>query len=306
MIKRVIDYMTLQNNFREYMPFFRVIVCLFILRNIYVSMPYAHLLFEAESFLPHANSPFIDLFGIDTASLRENYQFFQYGFIILVLLYLVGIGKNGTAFLVFFGLEIFQRLNQFILNGGDNLLKFAVLYLIFANSFERFSYTPLKPKKESTRQILNFSSNLAGLSLCFHICLVYLATVTHKIHADVWFNGLATYYTLSLERFQGTPFNKILADNGVFVTLSTYFTLLIEALFPILVWFRSTKWIMLFLGICLHLGIFVTMMIYDFQLIFISFYGLFLSNKDWQKIFSFFEKLKQGIFQSRVFSHLPK
>ena len=47
-----------------------------------------------------------------------------------------------------------------------------------------------------------FFSNLAGFSICLHLCFIYFISAIHKIHADVWFNGVATYYTFNIERFK--------------------------------------------------------------------------------------------------------
>ena len=106
------------------------------------------------------------------------------------------------------------------------------------------------------------------------------------MEADVWFNGVATYYTLNLERFKGTPFNSSLSKNVLFVSLSTYSTWLIELFYPVLIWFKQTKKVMMVLAVLLHSGIAALMMLYDFQLIFIFAQGFFVSNAFWMKIYN--------------------
>jgi len=168
-----------------------------------------------------------------------------------------------------------------ILNGGDNLLKFIMLYMIFIDSYKYFSINKIEYKNSTTRYLSNVLSNMGGLSVCIHICFAYFISGWHKIHADVWFNGVATYYTLSLDRFKGTPWNASLAKNGIFVTISTYFTMLVEIYYPVLIWFKRTKKTISICAILMHIGIYVFMMIYDFQIAFIMTQGFFFSNKQW-------------------------
>ncbi len=105
----------------------------------------------------------------------------------------------------------------------------------------------------------------------------------HKIHSDVWFNGVANYYILNLERFC-SPLNIYFSKNTFFIATSTYFTLFFELLFPFLVWFKLWRNTFLISGILLHLGIYFFMLIYDFEILFIMTYGFFLTNSEWEKI----------------------
>ena len=188
--------------------------------------------------------------------------------------------------------EFLQSLCPIILNGGDNLLKFIMLYMIFINSYKYFSIN----KSNNSTPLNNLITNLAGYSICIHLCLAYFFSAIHKIHADVWFNGIATYYTLSLERFRGTSFNLDLAKNGFLVTISTYITILIELSYPFLIWFKRTKLLMIISAILLHVSIYVLMMIYDFQLVFIFVQGFFLSNRFW---LNFVSNIKMLIYAKK-------
>jgi hypothetical protein len=217
--------------------------------------------------------------AFDASLVRDHiYTFFGVYILFLVLL-LFGVGKNFTALVVFLMYDITQKLCPQILNGGDNFLRFILLYLVFGDSFRYFSIS----RYESTRfyKLRCLASNLAGISICMHLCLIYFISAIHKIHADVWFNGIATYYTFNLERFNGTPFNSSLAGNAVFVVFTTYGTLLLELLYPILIWNNALKKYLVPSAVLLHAGIGIFMMLYDFQLIFIAVQGFFFTNQQW-------------------------
>jgi hypothetical protein len=55
-----------------------------------------------------------------------------------------------------------------------------------------------------------------------------------------------------------------------------------ELYFPVLVWSRRTRLPMLVFGVLMHLGIAVTMMLYDFEMLFIATYGFFFKNRDFR------------------------
>jgi len=281
------------NKHSIYLSAFRIFVCLYILKDICLSWGFIDLLYTGNSLLPATPSVLLEYLSISTDFFRENIKYFLLFYITSTLFFFFGIGKNFTALIVFICFDINQRLCHITLNGGDNLLRFILLYLIFTDCYRYFSIKPLTVKNESVKKLVNLSTNLAVLSICMHLCWVYFSSALHKIHADVWFNGVATYYTMSLERFSGTPFNDILAKNALFVTISTYFTIVVEMFFPVLVWFRQTKWFFLAAGVMLHLGIFIFMMIYGFQLIFIATYGFFITDKEWRQFRDFLNNTYQ-------------
>lgn len=291
-MKNIIDNFSIENKFSFYSAFFRIFICFHLLKKIFISWEYKELLYMSKSFFVHEESGFFNFFNINSILIRENFQFFYLTYITLILLYFFGIGKNITAFFLFLFYEVLQNLCPSILNGGDNLLKFIMIYMIFIDSYNYFS---IKPKVFTNTELYKFNiflSNLGGYSICIHLCLAYFISAIHKIHADIWFNGVATYYTLSLERFRGTSYNLSLAKNALFVTISTYMTILIELFYPALIWFNKTKKTMIILAIILHTSIYIFMMIYDFQLVFIFVQGFFIANTDWEK---FYEKLKLKI-----------
>lgn len=202
------------------------------------------------------------------------------------------------AFAILFGFGIFKYISAFLLclcnfiinetfglygNGGDNLLYFVLIYMVFTNSYSYFAYSKYKETYLS-----NLISNVAVFAILFHLCLLYFIAAMHKIHSDVWFNGVATYYILNIERFN-SPLNYLFSKNSFFIAFSTYFTILFETFFPVLVWFKQTKKIILLSGVAMHLGIYFFMMIYDFEILFIMIYGFFITNKQWM---SFFNKYK--------------
>lgn len=304
-MKKIIDKLSNQNRFEQYSPIFRLFICFHILKDLFVTNSLKDLLYKGELFLCTNNSFILESIGISTTFVRDNYNFFVLFFVLFTILYLFGIGKHYVGFVIYIFYDIFQNLNPVTLNGGDNILKFAILYMAFINSYKYFSINKLEFKNTEINKLSNFISNLSGYSICIHLGLAYFLSAIHKIHTDVWFSGVATYYTLSLERFQGTSYNLTLAKNAIFVTLSTYLTLMIELLHPFLVWVKSTKIILIIGAILLHVSIAILMMLYDFQLVFIFLQGFYLTNSEVGKylikpIENFIQFIKLKIINKKI------
>lgn len=286
-MKKLIDKLSQENRFSNFSPIFRLFICIHILKDIYVTNDFKELLFKGELFLTPNNSFILESIGVSTSYLRYNYDIFIIFFVIFIVLYFFGIAKYYIGFIIYLFYDVFQNLNPVTLNGGDNILKFSILYMAFINSYNLFSIRKIEFQKIEFQKFSNFISNLAGYSICIHLGLAYFLSAIHKINSDVWFNGVATYYTLSLERFQGTRFNLTLAKNAIFVTISTYLTILIELLHPFLVWVKSLKFFFIISAILLHSSIAILMMLYDFQIVFIILQGFYLSNKEVQNYILF-------------------
>ena len=288
-MKKAINKLSEENYFNFYSAFFRIFICFHLFKKIILSWEYKELLYTSDSFMMSFNTGYFEFFNINDSIIRDNFQIFYMLYIICILLYFFGIGKNITAFFLFIFLEIVQNLCPSILNGGDNLLKFIMLYMVFINSYEYFSIKSQYFENSELSKFNIFISNLGGYAICIHLCMAYFISAIHKIHSGVWFNGVATYHIMSLERFKGTSYNLDLAKNAPFVLISTYGTVLIELFYPAFIWFDKTRNIMIILAIILHVSIYIFMMIYDFQLVFIFVQGFFISNETWVK---FYEKLK--------------
>jgi hypothetical protein len=277
-INKVNYLLNKENTKTVYLSIFRIYIALHIIKKLLFYLPYLNLIYGKDSFVVSRSE---DVYGFLNLDFFRDHNFLLvYSVLVLSILFLFGIGKHLTCIFLYILVEILQRMNYYPLNGGDNLLKFVLLYLCFCNCY---SYFCIKNKDEVS-PLSNFMTNLGVFSIVFHLCIIYFVSAIHKIHSDVWFNGVASYYALSIERFSGTSINSVLTKNGMFVTITTYLTLAFELSFPFLVFNKNFKHIVLISGILLHISIYIFMMIHDFQILYISIYGLFYNNSDFFKL----------------------
>ncbi|MEN7546292.1 hypothetical protein AAG747_00140 [Rapidithrix thailandica] len=274
-----LDNLSKQNNFSYYLSIFRIFIGFHIIKKIYLLWGSQSILLSNGVFFEHKDI-FLDYLGIDSTLVLDYNTLFLSTIVVTSILIIFGVGKNFTLIALYLEMKILQDLTYPILNGGDNLLIFVLLYLIFSKCFDHFTLVKSEVKHG---KLSLFVSNLAVYSICIHLGYVYFISAIHKIHSDVWFNGTALYYIMNLERFE-SPLNHYVSDSGFFTTMGTYFTLLFEMLFIFLVWNKHLKIVFLLSGILLHAGIYFFMMIYDFEIFFVSLYGFFISNLYWEKI----------------------
>ncbi len=285
----MLNYLQRENHFKYYFPIFRLYICFHIIKKIILQWESLSIIYSPSSFWVHTPKLFLPLYTL----IQNNYLLFIGYMVILLLLYFFGVGRYFVSVVVYISLKATQDFTGALLNGGDNLLIFVVLYMCFADSYQFFAINKSSSKDKFIR-IKNVLSNLAAYSIILHLCLVYFVSALHKVHADVWFNGVANYYILHLDRFS-SPFNHYFNNNGYIITISTYFTILFEMYFPVLVWFKYWRNYFIGAGILLHLGIYFFMMIYDFEILFMMIYGFFYTNKEWATFFIYLQNKKTTI-----------
>lgn len=281
-MQTLIERLYAPSNRTLYLAFFRVYIAFHLMKKLLFQWSSLDTLFGVDSFAVSGDTLLQQWVGLDL--LYANYKLIIFVYMVLIAFFAFGIGKRWTALLLFVMVEVVQRMNGYVLNGGDNLLKFLLLYMVFADSFRYFSLSQLNFKSDTWQKITNLTTNVGVFCIMLHLALVYLVSGLHKTHADVWFNGTATYYTFSLERFMGTQYNTWFVSNGYFVTLGTYFALLWELSFAFVIWYKKIRPYFLLCGVMLHLGIYVFMMIHDFQIIFIMAYGFFFTDAQWRSL----------------------
>ena len=163
---------------------------------------------------------------------------------------LIGYRTRVFTFICWVFLVSLQNRNPFILQGGDDLLRLALLWGIFLPWGERYSL-----KKESTYSNTYFSiANIGYLLLVFS---VYFFSALLKTSPEWRLEGTALYYALSLDQIR-LPFGTFLYQFPNLLKILTPIVYYIELIAPLLFLLPFPKKLKLFGIICialLHLGI---------------------------------------------------
>lgn len=279
----ILNLLKADNRKRNYLALLRVMVSLWYLQQLFFRRNALDLIYSNHSILRLEPSWAMRFFHLDTAYFRADYPYLIGFAVLLLVLNLLGIGRNLVAFLLFLWMGFIYWLNDNYGNGGDKMALILLFYLSFADTYARFTLFKTKPRTPDCQAMANLVSNLAAFSIMLNLCLCYFMAFVHKLEDLVWLNGSAIRFALNDERFGAFAFNRWLGDRHYLIMLLSYSVLLFEATFPFLVWIPRWRKTMVVLGVLLHAGIFLFLMIYGMSIIFIIQYGLFLPNATVEK-----------------------
>ena len=255
------------------------------------------ILYGNSAFVVPENNLISRLPGGGFLLVKQHYMWFMLFYVALIFMSITGIGKWLTATLLFITVYLLQKTNTTMLNGGDKMVLAILLYLIFADSYQYFVFIRQKHNNKEYQKIQNLLSNLAAFSIMLQLCLSYFSSGVAKANDVLWLHGEATYYALSMERFAGTAFNKYIVQSKWIDYFTNYATMSFELLFPLLIWKKKLRKPLLITGLLFHLCIYVFLMIYGFQIVFILIYGLFLPN---QQLLDFARKCKTFFLLNKI------
>lgn len=220
--------------------------------------------------------------------------------IIVALAFLFGYKGKVISILNFIFVWSLMTRNHLILDGGDNISRILLVYLILVNTTAYFSIDAYlkgksgkgKNENENTVASTNFSlrnlvHNLAVLACLVQVSIVYITSGLHKAMGELWQSGTALYYILQVEEFSHPFFRDLILSSDVILVFGAYMAVFVQLAFPFLVFNRYTKYIGMAGIICMHLGIAVVMGLFSFSFIMIANQLLFLSDKEYTTLHAF-------------------
>ena len=182
---------------------------------------------------------------------------------------IVGWRTRVASVVVAFLLVVLQRRDVYVLNSGDLLLRELALYVALMPAGETWS---LDARRRGTRLRAPWALRLLQLQ----VSLLYLFSVTAKLHGTSWQDGSAVGRALQLEDLQRFVVPQPLATSVTLSALLTYGTLVVEAFLVVGLWLPKTRAIAIAAGVGIHLGIEATLLIGWFSLTIISCYLAFV------------------------------
>jgi hypothetical protein len=268
---------------------FRGSILVFIFLYVLQFLPIAAAYFGVGNYMvPYYKSSNILLKPLN---LLEGEQYSKY-----YLLFVYGILSSIIAFF-FFPLKRLSLLITYILlmnlyhktaplqNGGFSLLTMVLFMLLFIDEDAK------RTKNNYWRTIKISIANFTLVAIKLQVVFLYVVASYYKMQGETWLNGTAFYYVLYNDMYSHPLFTNLFIDNTFVIKTISWFTLLFQLFFPILVWLKKIKNVMLFAGIFLHLMIAWVNGIVDFGIIMILMYTLFNSEAFNTQVYSYFKKI---------------
>ncbi len=150
--------------------------------------------------------------------------------------------------------------NPAVVNGEDLVFRVLLFYSCFAPLGASLSVDRwLLSRQSETATPRELPMIWAVRLIQVNIALVYLISMPYKLtdESGEWARGDAMYWAMMNDTWAGRlPHHWFYGHRGVFLSvLMTYGTIVIELAFPLLVWFRKTRLLVLAGITSLHLGI---------------------------------------------------
>jgi predicted DCC family thiol-disulfide oxidoreductase YuxK len=262
---------------------FRIAIGLTALSKLLMLLPVLGDYFSEKGTLTLAQSqaihapPRICLF--DFLPLEAAPAFFAV-LIVVALLFTAGAYTRMTTVLLYVGMVSIDVRDPWIVNSGDRLLSILLFFGIFAPMGAALSADRLwSIYKGDVDRSPARGAYWAVRLMQFQVCSMYFWSTYIKCQGNSWPGGEAIYWTSrNIERSRfSLPF---VTDTLVGINLLVYFTLLVEGLFPFLVWNKRTRPYAVAGGVLLHLGIEHMMTIQVFGFVVLSSYLLFFEGEE--------------------------
>lgn len=160
----------------------------------------------------------------------------------------------------------FHERNPTILDGGDNLGRIVLMFMIPMCTAAHLSLKRAIPGRVVSR-VRNMIHNVALLAVTLQFCMLYGASGSAKANGSLWQNGTAIYYVLMNDVYAHPFFGPLFSKHFLIITIASYATIALQISFPFLVW--SKRWrIVSILGlISMHAGIGYLMGLVRFSLV---------------------------------------
>jgi predicted DCC family thiol-disulfide oxidoreductase YuxK len=213
----------------------------------------------------------------------------------------VGYRSRLTVPLHWLAIWSLQERNQLLGDGGDNIMRIALLFLALVNTGACFSFDAARSLRavraapdagrwgwrraagafcERNRPAVAVIHNFGVLLILAQLSLLYLSTGLYKVMGELWQSGTALYYILRVDEFSW-PGAEAVYRNPYLVVLGTYGTVWFEVLFLPSLFNRWTRCATIVAGIAFHASIGLVMGLVTFAWSMVSIYPLLVTDEEY-------------------------
>lgn len=261
--------------------FRRVIYCWYFLSAVLL-LPAAGELWGPQSLIPRNPWPEISVLNLlDLPAVRPYYAFFIGAHLALLVLGMTCLWPRTIALLIYVTAMNLNNRAWVTLDGGDNLMQLMLIYLIVMDP----SPSGHVRRPGMLTYANNALTNAAFLIARLQVVAVYLVAGLGKVDGELWQNGTALYYTLSVDDFTLPVVQMMVAQFPILSVAGTYATLAYQVSFPWLIWNRRVRPYLMAFGTFLHLQIALVMGLFSFGLAVMASYAIFFTDARSEKVF---------------------
>jgi predicted DCC family thiol-disulfide oxidoreductase YuxK len=246
---------------------------------------------------------------LNVFALSRSRAYFEAVYVLAVIVaFLVTIGFRPRLMVPLHWLMIwsFQERNPLLGDGGDNLMRIILLFMVLVNTGAYYSITRVHRAaggRGAVRQWCLWESvqafirpplavlhNFGVLLILVQLGILYMSTGLYKAMGELWQSGTALYYIMRVDEFSGPGIAETIYRNPYLVVLGTYGTVLFEVAFFPSLFSRWTRYAMIVAGTCFHMGIALLMGLVTFGWSMLSVYPLLATDEEYRRLGAWFHR----------------
>jgi predicted DCC family thiol-disulfide oxidoreductase YuxK len=255
---------------------FRILVGLVILQEVFYLMFFRHLIFDRIPFVEQA-SPVVDMFLWLWAVLAACMALGLYTRFAAV--------GNYLLWLVFVG---FTPMWMDFDGGFDQMMIGISFLMMFLPAERGVSLDNLRYKLSYSSPGRHYQPNTSLSVLCYLLPvaivlgLLYLDAGIHKLSAEFWRNGMGSWLPATHPYYMSPLNMSWLLENEWLERIIGYSLITFQFLFLPLLWFRWARVPLLLIGVSFHVGIILSLNIYQFGFGMLAPYALMVPFHWWR------------------------
>ena len=299
-LTRYVDWLTTAKHNLKSFSILRIIYGVALLFLLVPSIPERSLLWGPASFWVDPEASRRGYWTFDTVFPKDSALLFDlafFGLIALAIVFILGWHTRIITPIMLLMLVALHANNNFMLNGGDTLMRITLLFMVFANLSEHYSLDSRRRRRATAPRrhlvpahISNAAHNTGLILCCFQIIVVYTTSGIWKVIGDDWLNGSALFYALRIDNFMLYPaINELLWQSNLVIYIGTFAALLVQTLFVVFILWRPTRIFALISLIFMHLGIGLLLGLWPFSLAMIALDMLFIRDTTWTRAEAFLQ-----------------
>ncbi|MDR7417631.1 MAG: DCC1-like thiol-disulfide oxidoreductase family protein [Armatimonadota bacterium] len=180
-----------------------------------------------------------------------------------------------------------QQRNPFITDGGDNIMRLVLLFLMLVDTGAHFSLDARRVPRlrpGALKDVRAVFHNVGVLLIVGQLAMLYMSTGLYKAMGELWQNGTAVYYILRVDEFSWPGVAEFIYRSPLLVVLGTYGTVLFEVMFFPALFNRWTRRAAMAAGVAFHVSIALLMGLVTFAWSMLSIYPLLVPDAEYRTL----------------------
>lgn len=214
-------------------------------------------------------------------------QVILYSLITSAFFVTIGLFTRVSLIYLLIGFKFLTIINQIYFYAADTVVIIMLVYLLFSDSEKIWSFDSFRKKRK-----LEISSVFSLRLMQIHISIIYILCGITKTLNDSWLIGQAPFEAITVSLYHKYDLDFLINYPLVFYSVRIYGTFIVfwETFFPLFKLNKSLRYISLFIGSTLHIGIIIFMKHLMFGYIMLATYLAFISFDEMKAIYNYIKR----------------